>query len=124
LALSCTHSDKGDIVSSKKLIGRYVYLANPIDTIDVNSDGSYSYYKWWYGNKLQNSGTWLYDSLEGRMNFANFSFLTDTMEFLGGPGRGNWNTRIQSKNKELRFIYATDIYQGYYLKIDSIDRIQ
>jgi hypothetical protein len=103
-------------VEKERLIGRYVFQVDNQDTIDVNSDGTYSNYTWWDGKKLKNSGTWTYDSLQGRVTFENFSFLLDSM------ARGYWNTRIKTVNNEIRFIYATDIYKGYFLRVDSVDR--
>lgn len=114
--VSCIYSDNGDIISKKRLTGRYVYQANNLDTIDVLSDGTYANYTWWDGKKLTNTGTWKHDSLGGRMIFEDFSFLLDSM------GRGFWNTRIKIENNEIRFIYATDIYKGYFLRTDSVDR--
>lgn len=113
---SCTYSDNGDTVDKKRLTGRYVYQANNEDTIDVNSDGTYTNYTWWDGKKLINKGTWRHDSLRGRMIFEDFSFLLDSMP------RGFWDTRIRTENNEVQFVYATDIYKGYFLRMDSVDR--
>jgi len=52
----CTYSDKGDNINKKELTGRFVFQANNQDTIDVNSDGTYSNYKWWYGQNLRIQG--------------------------------------------------------------------
>ena len=122
--IACTYSDKGDSVDKDRLTGRYVFQANNQDTIEVNSDGTYTNYTWWDGRKLENSGTWIHDSLKGRVDFDNFSFLLDTMKLNDSTFilRGHWNTRIQIKESEIRFIYATDIYKGYFLRIDSVDR--
>jgi len=122
--VACNYSDKGDFVNKDRLTGRYVYQSNNQDTIDINSDGTYTNYTWWHGRKLENSGTWIYDSLNGRVDFDNFSFLLDTMEIGDSTflPRGHWNTRIRAEDKELRFIYATDIYKGYFLQVDTVDR--
>jgi hypothetical protein len=122
--ISCTYSDKGDVVDKDDLIGKYVFQVDHHDTIDVNSNGTYSYYKWWHGRKLENSGTWNYDSSNGRVDFKNFSFLTDTMNIGDSTfvPRGSWNTRIKTEDNELRFIYATDIYKGYFLRVDTVYR--
>jgi hypothetical protein len=124
--ISCTYSDKGDVVDKERLTGRYVYQANNQDTIDVNSNGTYTNYTWWHGRKLQNSGTWIYDSLNGRIDFDNFSFLLDTMNIGDSTflPRGHWNTKIESEEREVRLIYTTDISKGYFLNIDSIDSIK
>jgi hypothetical protein len=124
ICFCCTFSDKGDEVDKRQLTGRFVFQVNNQDTIDVNSDGTYSNYKWWNGRKLKNSGTWIYDSLDGRVNFQKFSFLTDTIDIGDSTflPRGSWITKIAVKDNEIRFIYGTDIYKGYFLKVDSIDR--
>ena len=124
IGFGCTYSDKGDEVDKDELTGRFVYQADNQDTIDVNSDGTYSNYTWSDGRKLENSGTWIYDSLNGRVDFQNFSFLTDTIDVTDSAfvPRGSWNTRIDIKGKEIRFIYGTDIYKGYFLRVDSVDR--
>jgi hypothetical protein len=80
ILVSCTYSDNGDIIDKKRLTGRYVYQANNQDTIDVNSDGTYSNYTWWDGKKLTNAGTWNYDSVRGRVIFKDFSFLLDSIK--------------------------------------------
>src|SRR5688572_19708404 len=72
----------GDRIDLEKLPGRYVFQIDNGDTLDVYSDGTYSYYKWWSGRKLENSGTWKYNSTMGEVDFDNFSFLTDSI-FLG-----------------------------------------
>src|SRR5687767_7225456 len=69
----------GDRVDKEKLPGRYVFQIDNGDTLDVYSNGTYSYYKWWDGRKLQNSGTWTYKSSTGEVDFDNFSFLTDSI---------------------------------------------
>lgn len=124
IVTACTYSDKGDFVDRDKLTGRYVYQSNNQDTIDVNSDGTYTNYTWWDGRKLENSGTWIYDSLNGRVDFNNFSFLLDTIDVGDSTflPRGHRNTRIQREENEVRFIYATDIYKGYFLRVDSVGR--
>jgi hypothetical protein len=114
--VACTYSDNGDTIDRNRLTGRYVYQANNQDTIDVNSDGTYTNYTWWDGMKLINAGTWRHDSLRGRVIFEDFSFLLDSMP------RGFWDTRIKTEKNEIRFIYATDIYKGYFLRMDSVDR--
>ena len=93
-------------------------MANPIDTIRINAKGNYSYHTLWFDKQLMNSGTWHYDSSNCRIVFADFSFLTDTMEFLNGPGHGFWSPQIRKKKNEIQLVYATDIQKGYYLKID------
>lgn len=120
--ISC--SDKGDLVDKDKLIGRFVFQIANHDTLDVNSNGTYSYYKWWYGRKLENTGTWTYDSLSGRVDFQKFSFLTDTIGIADSTfvPSGHWTTKIETKDNEIHFIYASDVYKGYFLKVDSVDR--
>jgi hypothetical protein len=118
------HILKGDFVDRERLTGRYVYQASNQLTIDVNSDGTYTNYTFWGERKLENSGTWIYDSLNGRVKFEGFSFLIDTID-IGDSAfvpRGIWDTRIENKENEIRFSYATDIYKGYFLKVDSVDR--
>lgn len=124
IAIACTHYFKGDLVSKERLTGRYKYQAGGELTIDVNSDGTYTNHTLWEGRTLENSGTWIYDSLDGRVRFEGFSFLTDTTEIDDSTfvPRGTWDTRIEIKENEIRFIYATDTYKGYFLKVDSIDR--
>lgn len=113
--------DNCDTIETAGLPGIYVYQVNPMDTIEINSNGTYSYYNWRYGKLHMNPGTWTFDSLACRINFANFSFLTDTMKFLNGPPRGNWTPNIQTGDSGLQLIYARDIYKGCYLKINSIN---
>ena len=112
---SCSNSMDGDKVKKEQLTGRYVFQANLNDTIDVFSDGSYHNYTWFKGKLNQNSGTWIYDSIHGRVRFHNFSFLTDDF------GHGTWDTKIKLKGTDPTFIYATDISGGYFLRVDSID---
>ena|SRR5688572_25679743 len=123
-AFACTYSDKSSFVDRERLTGRYVYQASDQLTIDVNSDGTYTNYTFWGERKLENSGTWIYDSLNGRVKFEGFSFLTDTVGIGDSTfvPHGIWDTRIENKENEIRFIYATDIYKGYFLKVDSVDR--
>lgn len=104
------------MVDKERLTSRYVYQENNQDTIDVNSDGTYSNYTWTNGKKLKNSGTWAYDSLEGRVIFSNFSFLLDSI------GHGLWRTRIKTEDDEIRLVYAREIYKAYFLRVDSLDR--
>ena len=113
----------GDKVDKEKLPGRYVFQIWGKDTLDVYANGTYAYYKWWYGRKLQNSGTWTYNSNMGEVDFDNFSFLTDSISFADSTflPRGRWITRVKTKDNEIRFIYASGIYKGYFLKVDSID---
>jgi len=113
----------GDRVDKEKLPGRYVFQIDNIDTLDVYSNGTYIYYKWWYGRKLQNSGTWTYNSNMGEVDFDNFSFLTDTISIADSTflPRGRWTTRIKKKDDEIRFVYASDVYKGYFLRVDSVD---
>ena len=114
----------GDLVRKERLTGRYVFQINNQDTIDVNSDDTYVNYKWWGGKRLENSGTWIYDSINGAVVFQKFSFLTDTIEFRDSTFAriGNWVTRIELKDNEIHFIYATDISKGYFLQVDAVDR--
>jgi len=114
----------GDSVDKEKLPGRYVFQIDNGDTLDVYSDGTYSYYKWWYGRKLQNSGTWTHNSSMGEVNFENFSFLTDSIS-LGDSTflpSGSWITRIKTEDDEIHFVYASDVYKGYFLRVDSVDQ--
>jgi|GEM_PF-4145308 len=114
----------GDRVEEKKLPGRYVFQTWGKDTLDVYSDGTYSYYKWWNGRKLENSGTWTYKSNMGEVDFDNFSFLTDSIS-LGDSTflpKGSWITRIKTSGDEIRFVYASDVYNAYFLKVDSVDK--
>ena len=87
------------------------------------SNGTYKYYKWWDGIKLQNTGTWTYNSSKGAVDFDNFSFLTDSISFADSTflPRGRWTTRIKTEDDEIHFVYASDIYKGYFLKVDSVD---
>ena len=113
----------GDRVDKEKLPGRYVFQIDNRDTLDVYSDGTYSYYKWWSGRKLENSGTWNYNSTMGEVDFENFSFLTDSIS-LGDSTflpKGSWITKIKTADNEIRFVYASDVYKGYFLKVDSVD---
>lgn len=116
----------GDKVDKEKLPGRYVFQIDNRDTLDVYSNGTYSYYKWWYGRKLQNSGTWTYNSSLGEVDFDNFSFLTDSITYADSTflPRGSWITRIKTEDDEIRFVYASDVYKGYFLRVDSIERKQ
>ena len=115
--ISCSNpSDKGDKIDYHRLTGRYVYQANLMDTIDVSSGETYTNYTWWEGKPLKNAGTWQYDSTNGRIRFHHFSFLLDSMP------NGTWIPKIKTEGSEIRLIYATDIYKGYFLRIDSIDR--
>lgn len=113
----------GDRVDKEKLPGRYVFQIWDKDTLDVYPNGTYSYYKWWHGRKLQNAGTWTYNSTMGEVNFDNFSFLTDSISIADSTflPRGLWITKIKTDDDELRFVYASDIYKGYFLKVDSVD---
>jgi hypothetical protein len=113
----------GDRVDKEKLPGRYVFQIDNKDTLDVYSDGTYAYYKWWYGRKLENSGTWTYNSSMGEVAFDNFSFLTDSISIADSTflPRGRWITRIKTTDDEIRFIYSSDVYKGYFLKVDSVD---
>jgi hypothetical protein len=123
-SVGCSYFGQGDKPKRKDLTGRFVYQENNRDTIDVNSDGTYSNYTSLNGRKLQNSGTWIYDSLGGRVVFQDFSFLTDSIDIGDSTfvPRGNWDTRTEIENNEIRLIYASDTYKGYFLKIDSVDR--
>jgi hypothetical protein len=109
-------SDHGEKVQQDELIGKYVFQIWDQDTIEVNSDGTYLHYNTFNGKHIENSGTWTYDSITGYAEFDNYSGLTDQLP------RGLWHTRVRSKENEIHFIYASDIYKGYYLKIDSVDR--
>ena len=113
----------GDRVDKEELPGRYVFQIWGKDTLDVYSNGTYTYYKWWDGRKLQNSGTWTYNSSRGAVDFDNFSFLTDSISFADSTflPRGRWTTRIKTEDDEIHFVYASDIYKGYFLKVDSVD---
>ena len=119
--ISC--SFLGDRVDKEKLPGRYVFQIDDKDTLDVYANGTYSYYKWWYGRKLQNSGTWTYNSSMGEVDFENFSFLTDSITYADSTflPRGSWITRIKTEDDEIRFVYASDVYKGYFLRVDSVD---
>ena len=113
----------GNRVDKEKLPGRYVFQTWANDTLDVYSNGTYSYYKWWDGRKLENSGTWTYNRNMGEVEFNNFSLLTDSITFADStflPG-GHWITKIQTEDDEIRFVYASDVYKAYFLKVDSID---
>lgn len=113
----------GDRVDKEKLPGRYVFQTWDNDTLDVYADGTYSYYTWWDGRKLQNSGTWTYNSNRGSVDFDNFSFMTDSISIADSTflPRGTWMTRIKTKGDEIRFVYASDVYKAYFLKVDSVD---
>lgn len=113
----------GDKVDKEKIPGRYVFQIWGKDTLDVYSNGMYSYYRWWYGKRLQNSGTWTYDPNVGAVDFHNFSFLTDSISIadLTFLPYGHWITRVKIVDDEIRFVYASDIYKGYFLKVDSIN---
>lgn len=113
----------GDRVDKEKLPGRYVFQTWGKDTLDVYADGTYSYYKWWDGRKLENSGTWAYDSNMGEIDFDNFSFLTDSITIADSTflPHGHWITRIKTEDDEIRFVYASDVYKAYFLKVDSVD---
>lgn len=113
----------GDRVDRGKLPGKYVFQIDNKDTLDVYSNGAYSYSKWRYGKKIKNSGTWIYNSNMGEVEFENFSFLTDTISISDSTflPRGSWITRIETKDDEIRLVYASDVYKGYFLKVDSVD---
>jgi hypothetical protein len=59
----------------------------------------------------------------GAVDFDNFSFLTDSISIADSTflPRGRWITRIKIKDDEIRFVYASDVYKGYFLKVDSVD---
>ena len=112
----------GDRVDKEKLAGRYVFQIDKEDTLDIYANGTYSYYRWWNGRKLQNSGAWVYNPGMGEVSFKNFSFLTDSLS-LGDStflSKGNWITRIRRENEEIRFVYASDVYNGYFLKVGAV----
>lgn len=113
----------GDRVDKEKLPGRYVFQIDNGDTLDVYSNGTYSYYTWSYGKKLQNSGTWTHNSGMGEVDFQDFSFLTNSTNIGDSTfvPRGTWITRIETKENQIRFIYASDVYKGYFLKVDTVD---
>ena len=46
----------GDKVDKEKLPGRYVFQIWGKDTLDVYSNGTYSYHKWWYGKNFKTLG--------------------------------------------------------------------
>jgi hypothetical protein len=59
----------------------------------------------------------------GEVDFDNFSFLTDSVSLADSTflPRGSWITRIKTEDDEIRFVYASDVYKGYFLKVDSVD---
>jgi hypothetical protein len=91
----------------------------------VHSDGTYSYYKWSEGRRLRNSGTWKYEEDRGQVAFENFSFLTDSITVADSTflPRGWWVARIETKGEEIRFVYASDIQHGYFLKVGPAEGI-
>jgi hypothetical protein len=99
-------SDKEKLSDKKQLTGRYIFRAYK-DTVDVNSDGTFTR----YSDNKQLPGTWTYDSITGNLKLKNFWYPT-----------GDWHTKVRQRNNEIHFIYATDISDGYYLRIDSVDR--
>lgn len=120
--ISC--SFMGDRVDKEKLPGTYVFQIDNNDTLAVYADGTYSFYKWRHGRKLQNSGTWTYNSSMGEVHFNNFSFLTDFISIADSTflPRGSWITRIKTEDDAIRFVYASDVYKGYFLKVDSVHK--
>jgi hypothetical protein len=112
-----------DKVDKEELPGRYVFQIDNNDTLNVYTDGTYSFYKTSSGRKLQNSGRWTYNSNVGEMNFNNFSFLTHSISIGDSTffPRGSWITRVEKDDDEIRFIYASDVYNGYFLKIDLVN---
>lgn len=115
----------GDSVNEKALPGRYVFQIAISDTLDVFSNGTYSYTKWWHGKKLQNSGTWTYNPSKRVVQFEDFSFLTDSVSMADSTfvPKGNWNTRVETEDDEIRFVYASDVYKSYFLKVASLDSV-
>jgi hypothetical protein len=113
----------GDTLDKAKLPGRYVFQIWGRDTLDVYSDGMYSYYKWSEGRRLRNSGTWKYEEDRGQVAFENFSFLTDSVTVADSTflPRGWWVSRIETKGEEIRFVYASDIQYGYFLRVGPLD---
>jgi len=116
LLLASFSACTGDVVRKEQLTGRYVFQIDNQDTLDVNSDGTYVNYKWCGSRRLENSGTWIYDSINGAIVFQNFSFSTHTAQFRDSTfvPIGNWVTRINLTDNEIHFIYATDISKRYF----------
>lgn len=102
-----TCSDNDKLVDQKRLIGRYVIQTHKLDTIDINSNGTFIHY---YENQRL-PGKWTYDSVSQYLRLSDFWY-----------SNGHWHTKVRQKENEIHLIYATDISGGYYLRIDSTDR--
>lgn len=101
----CSDNDK--LADKNRLIGRYIIQTHKLDTVDINSDGTFIRY--YENEKLP--GKWTYDSITGYLKLEDFWY-----------SNGDWHTRVRQKESEIHFIYATDISGGYYLRVDSTDR--
>jgi hypothetical protein len=105
--LSWTCSEKDKLVDKNRLTGRYIIQTHKLDTVDINSDGTFiRYYE-----KEKLTGKWTYDSITGYLKLEDFWY-----------SNGDWHTKVRQKENEIHLIYATDISGGYYLRIDSTDR--
>ena len=104
-----------DRIKQEDLIGKYGYSEGG-DTIVINADGSYHHYLTRRtGQRLENRGTWKYDSESNEVLFEKFSFFTEN-----SPA-GNWFSRIRAKDGEIDLMYSSE-NNIYYRKQDSIKR--
>ncbi len=91
-------------IEKDKLVGRYVWSDNRIDTLEIRADGTYEYWTIKPGRKIANSGAWKFNSTLNDIEFAseNFPFLNNH------DPEGSWFSRVRSKDNEIHLMYEID----------------
>ena len=104
-------------IERKKIIGRYVWNDDRIDTLEVRADGTYEYWTFLPGRKLTNSGTWKWDSLTNMVEFEreNFPFLKSHVS------EGSWFSQLRSNGDEIHLMNGID-KNMYLRKIDALEK--
>lgn len=98
LLFSCS-----DMINKNEIVGNYDWNNSQKGQLTIDPDMTYTYYFDLSKNDtLQNTGTWIIDTIKNEIQFHDFKF-----SFVESK-KGVWISRVRRKNGVIQLIYASD----------------
>jgi|GEM_PF-1487411 len=110
VALGCTRP-RPDL---KMFVGKYCFSRDVKDSIIISTDSTYRHkFSASNGRVFEAAGKWEYDSIGQEIRFEDFIFFNDNGS--DGLPPGNWFSRVQMDDNEVRLMYSSED-NIYFLK--------